>query len=258
MAFTVSHMLIAPVIYRLSQRKFPLAAAAIGCMTPDLIRLFTQKNVMLSHLWQGLIFPDLLIGLLASGLWYLLYRPVIFIGLGINSSLYLKSLKQKSVFCMTTICALLLGTISHFVWDSFTHVDARTWLARDFLEQRIELFEHHFPMHRLLQIGTSVLALPWLWMWAKRYIADHRQATPTTLQRQFLQRLCISALLCGMVMLSFYLFNHAELGGNLYELSGRGFKAFVQGWLVCFTAGSGLFLWKYSQIQTAKKSLPPS
>lgn len=256
MAFTVSHMLIAPVIYRLSQRKFPLAAAAIGCMTPDLIRLFTQKNVMISHLWQGLIFPDLVIGLLASGLWYLLYRPVIFIGLGINSSLYLKSLKQKSVFCVTTICALLLGTISHFVWDSFTHVDARTWLARDFLEQRIELFEHHFPMHRLLQIGTSVLALPWLWMWAKRYIADHRQATPTTLQRQFLQRLSLSSLLCGMVMLSFYLFNHAELWGNLYELSGRSFKAFVQGWLVCFTAGSGLFLWKYSQIQAAKKSSP--
>ncbi|WP_111895174.1 DUF4184 family protein [Acinetobacter sp. MB5] len=258
MAFTVSHMLIAPVIYRLSQRKFPLAAAAIGCMAPDLIRLFTQKDVMLSHLWQGLIFPDLLIGLIASGLWYLLYRPVIFTGLGLIAPLGLQSFKQYLIFFIASVCALLLGTISHFIWDSFTHVDARTWLACDFLEQSIELFDHHFPMHRLLQIGTSVLALPWLWIWTKHYIAHYRQATPTTLQRQFLQRLSISALLCGMAMLSFYLFNHAELGGNLYELSGRGFKAFVQGWLVCFTAGSGLFLWKYSQIQAAKKSLPPS
>lgn len=250
-------MLIAPVIYRLSQRKFPLAAAAIGCMTPDLIRLFTQKNVMLSHLWQGLIFPDLLIGLLASGLWYLLYRPVIFIGLGINSSLYLKSLKQKSVFCMTTICALLLGTISHFVWDSFTHVDARTWLARDFLQQTVQIFDYDFPVHRVLQIGTSLLALPWLWTWTRRYITHHRQTVRTTSQHQFLQWLSLSSLFCGIAMLSFYLFNHAELWGNFYELSGRSFKAFVQGWLVCFTAGCGLFLWKYSQIQTAKKSLPP-
>lgn len=59
MAFTVSHMLFAPVIYRLSQRQFPLAATGIGCMTPDLFRLFTHENIMISHLWQGLIFPDL-------------------------------------------------------------------------------------------------------------------------------------------------------------------------------------------------------
>ncbi|WP_151778543.1 DUF4184 family protein [Acinetobacter brisouii] len=255
MAFTVSHMLFAPVIYRLSQRQFPLAATGIGCMTPDLIRLFTQKNVMISHLWQGLIFPDLVIGLLASGLWYLLYRPVIFIGLGINSSLYLKSLKQKSVFCMTTICALLLGTISHFVWDSFTHVDARTWLARDFLEQRIELFEHHFPMHRLLQISTSLLALPWLWIWSKRYIAKYRQNSqlPPIAQRKFLQRLSACALLCGIGMLSVYLSHHFEFGENNDELIGRSFKAFAQGWLLCFSIGCGLFLWKYSQIQAAKK-----
>lgn len=250
MAFTVSHMLFAPVIYRLSQRQFPLAATGIGCMTPDLFRLFTQQNIMISHLWQGLIFPDLFIGLLFSGLWYGLYRPVIFTGLGLIAPRPQYGIK----FFISTIFAILLGTISHFFWDSFTHLDVRTWFARDFLQQQVEIFKpHSYPLHYILQISTSLLALPWLWMWAKRYIADHQQATPTTLQRQFLQRLCISALLCGMAMLSFYLFNHAELWGNLYELSGRGFKAFVQGWLVCFTAGSGLFLWKYSQIQPAKK-----
>jgi len=254
MAFTVSHMLLAPAIYRLSQRQFPLAATGIGCMTPDLFRLFTQQNIMISHLWQGLIFPDLLIGLLFSGLWYGLYRPVIFTGLGLIAPRPQYGIK----FFISTIFAILLGTISHFFWDSFTHLDVRTWFARDFLQQQVEIFKpHSYPLHYILQISTSLLALPWLWMWAKRYIADHRQATPTTLQRQFLQRLSISALLCGMAMLSFYLFNHAELWGNFYELSGRSFKAFVQGWLLCFSIGCGLFLWKYSQIQPAKISLPP-
>lgn len=259
MAFTVSHMLLAPVIYRLSQRRLPLAAVAIGCMTPDLFRLFTQQNLIISHLWRGLIFPDLWIGLVGSGLWYLLYRPVIFTGLGLIAPLSLHNVKQQSVFCMTTVCAVLLGTISHFLWDSFTHVDTRTWFARDFLQQSISMFGYHMPMHRFLQISTSLFALPWLWIWTKRYIANHHQVShclPIP-QRQFLQRVYGCSFCCGMGMLSFYLSCHPELWGQGYELSGRAFKAFVQGWLICFSLGCVWFLWKYSQALSIEKSLPP-
>lgn len=257
MAFTVSHMLLAPVIYQISQGKLPLAAAAIGCMTPDLIRLFTQKDLLISHLWQGLIFPDLFLGLIAAGLWYLLYRPVIFTGLGLVAPLALDQWKQRCVFAVATIFAIVLGTISHLLWDSFTHVDARTWLARHFLAQQIDLFGYRIAMHRLLQIGTSILALPWLWLWAMAYIAAHQCQTPTASQRIFLWRLSACAVLCGVVMLGFYLFSHPVASGQLYDLSGRSFKAFMQGWLLCFSVGCALFLWKYPQIQLAKKSLPP-
>lgn len=256
MAFTVSHMLLAPAIYRLSQRQFPLAATGIGCMTPDLFRLFTQQNIMISHLWQGLIFPDLLIGLLFSGLWYGLYRPVIFTGLGLIAPHPQYGIK----FFISTIFAILLGTISHFFWDSFTHLDVRTWFARDFLQQQVEIFKpHSYPLHYILQISTSLLALPWLWIWSKRYIAKYRQNSqlPPIAQRKFLQRLSACALLCGIGMLSVYLSHHFEFGQNNDELIGRSFKAFVQGWLLCFSIGCGLFLWKYSQIQPAKRSLPP-
>ncbi|MHA3055802.1 DUF4184 family protein [Acinetobacter sp. ANC 4633] len=253
----MSHMLFAPVIYRLSQRQFPLAATGIGCMTPDLFRLFTQQNIMISHLWQGLIFPDLFIGLFFSGLWYGLYRPVMFTGLGLITPLHLHKVKQQGVFCVTTACAVLLGTVSHFFWDSFTHLDIRTWFSRDFLQQQVEIFKHSYPLHYVLQIGTSLLALPWLWIWSKRYIGKYRQNSPSASQRQFLQRLYACSLLCGIGMLSVYLSHHFEFGENSDELIGRSFKAFVQGWLLCFSMGCGLFLWKYSQIQPAKRSLPP-
>ncbi|MHA3081031.1 DUF4184 family protein [Acinetobacter sp. ANC 5502] len=163
-------------------------------------------------------------------------------------------------FFITTIFAILLGTISHFFWDSFTHLDVRTWFARDFLQQPVEIFKQHsYPLHYILQISTSLLALPWLWIWSKRYIAKYRQNSrlPSFAQRQFLQRLYACALLCGIVMLSVYLSHHFEFGENNDELIGRGFKAFVQGWLLYFSIGCGLFLWKYSQIQPAKRSLPP-
>ena len=40
MPFTLSHAVLAPPLAKLSGNRLPLAALAIGCMVPDLIRLF--------------------------------------------------------------------------------------------------------------------------------------------------------------------------------------------------------------------------
>ncbi|WP_416172827.1 DUF4184 family protein, partial [Escherichia coli] len=39
MPFTLSHAILAPPIAKLSDQRLPVAALAIGCMTPDLFRL---------------------------------------------------------------------------------------------------------------------------------------------------------------------------------------------------------------------------
>ena len=44
MPFTISHAVLAPPLAKLSGDRLPIAAIAIGCMTPDLHRLFTQAN----------------------------------------------------------------------------------------------------------------------------------------------------------------------------------------------------------------------
>ena len=44
MPFTISHAVLAPPLSKLSGGRLPIAALAIGCMVPDLFRLFTNAN----------------------------------------------------------------------------------------------------------------------------------------------------------------------------------------------------------------------
>ena len=50
MPFTISHAVLAPPISKLTGHALPVAALAIGCMVPDLYRLFTQENSNTTHL----------------------------------------------------------------------------------------------------------------------------------------------------------------------------------------------------------------
>ena len=63
MPFTLSHAVLAPPLSKLTKGHLPIAALAIGCMTPDLYRLFTDESIDTTHQWSGILFPNLPIGL---------------------------------------------------------------------------------------------------------------------------------------------------------------------------------------------------
>ncbi len=94
MPFTISHAVIATPLAKLSRNTLPIAALAIGSMTPDLYRLFTMQSGMLTHQWKGLFYPNLALGLLFSAIWYLLYRPVVYRFFGIQHDLKLDSFRH--------------------------------------------------------------------------------------------------------------------------------------------------------------------
>ncbi|MFX4717702.1 DUF4184 family protein, partial [Acinetobacter baumannii] len=83
----------------------PVAALAIGSMTPDLYRLFTVQSGMLTHQWKGLLYPNLALGLLFCVIWYLLYRPVVYRFFGIQHDLKLDSFKRFIYFLIEIIFA---------------------------------------------------------------------------------------------------------------------------------------------------------
>ena len=58
MPFTISHTVLAPPIAKLTGGRLPIAAVAVGSMTPDLYRLFTVADYYLTHQWQGLFFHN--------------------------------------------------------------------------------------------------------------------------------------------------------------------------------------------------------
>ena len=137
MPFTLSHAVLAPPISKLTGHALPIAALAIGCMVPDLIRLFIDDQGNTTHLWTSIIYPDLWIGLGFCLLWYLIYRPVIYRFFGIQHDLKIDAFWSAVKFLIGVICAVIIGTATHIIWDGLTHVDFRTFAFKAFLSQNM-------------------------------------------------------------------------------------------------------------------------
>ncbi|ENW95327.1 hypothetical protein F903_01079 [Acinetobacter sp. NIPH 298] len=175
MPFTLSHAVLAPPLSKISKGHLPIAALAIGCMTPDLYRLFTQGNIALTHQWSGILFPNLPIGLFFCILWYLLYRPVIYRLFAIQDPLHIHSFDRFIAFSLMSCFAVIVGTATHLIWDGLTHLDFRTFAFKTMLAQQISLFGFNYPLHFVLQIGSSIIALPFIFWMCLGYYQKHKQ-----------------------------------------------------------------------------------
>ncbi|WP_017389857.1 DUF4184 family protein [Acinetobacter calcoaceticus] len=245
MPFTISHAVIAPPLSKLSQNTLPIAALAIGSMTPDLYRLFTVHSNMLTHQWKGLIYPNLALGLLFCAVWYFLYRPVIYRFLGVQHDLALNSLKRISIFFIGTLLALTLGIATHLIWDGLTHADFRTFVFKDVLATTVHLFGHPYPLHRLLQLGSSALALPFLAWMCLHYYQRYKQHWKVSIKiKVFAWTLFILSTLLGLFSFWDYAryIPHEVWHVDTYYFTGRSINEFMQGWLSTFSLGCLLFL----------------
>lgn len=245
MPFTLSHAVLAPPLSRLSGNRLPIAALAIGCMVPDLHRLFSSSNSNVTHLWSSLIHPDLWIGLGFCAIWYALYRPAIYRFVGIQHDLNIHTLISAFKFFLAVCLAVIIGTATHLIWDGLTHVDFRTFAFHDFLARPFQLFGHSYPLHRILQIGTSFLALPFMLWMSVHYYKKH--------QRYLAVNLKIKAYACGLLLFSiftglFSVWDYARYistevwQSDLYYFTGRSINEFSQGFLITFSLGCLLFL----------------
>jgi len=245
MPFTISHAVLAPPIAKLSRNTLPVAALAIGSMTPDLYRLFTVQSGMLTHQWKGLLYPNLALGLLFCVIWYLLYRPVVYRFFGIQHDLKLDSFKRFIYFLIEIIFALIIGIATHLIWDGLTHSDFRTSIFQDFLSQTVHFFGRPYPLHRLLQLGSSALALPFLGWMSIHYYQKHKQHWKISHKiKIFAWSLFILSTLLGLFSLWDYAryIPHEVWHTDTYYFTGRSIKEFMQGWLSTFSLGCLLFL----------------
>ena len=245
MPFTLSHAVLAPPLSKLSKGHLPIAALAIGCMTPDLYRLFTQANIALTHQWSGLLFPNLPIGLFFCLLWYFIYRPVSYRFLGLKDPLQIKSFDDVVAFSLMNCFAIMLGTATHLIWDGLTHLDFRTFAFRDFLAQEITLFGFHYPLHFILQISSSILALPFIFLMCKSYYAKHKQKSSISNKiKLFAVISSIISVIGGfLAILDYSRHISAELWyTERYFFIGKSINEFTQTGLCIFTATCLLLL----------------
>lgn len=248
MPFTLSHAVLAPPLSKLTGNRLPVAALAIGCMVPDLYRLFVRHghdDPYLAHYWSSLLYPDLMLGLGFSFFWYVLYRPVIYRFCGIQHPLNIEGFCSAFRFILGTVCAVLIGVCTHILWDGLTHADFRTVVFKSFLAKDISLFGHIYPLHRTLQIGTSIVVLPILAWMLHRYYRHYQQYFKIS-KKVLLWGWGLTALsiLSGFISVADYLryFPWHIISSDLYHIIGISFNEFTQTALIVFTLGCVLFL----------------
>ncbi|OTG67346.1 DUF4184 family protein [Acinetobacter silvestris] len=245
MPFTVSHTVLAPPIAKLTGYRLPIAGLAIGTMTPDLYRLFTTVDYDFTHQWQSLIFPNLFISLSFCLLWYGLYRSVIFRFIGLEKPLNLVSLSKVIGFLLSLIFASIIGIVTHLIWDGLTHSDFRTFAFEHFLNSPVKLFEYTYPMHRILQIGSSILALPFLGWMSVHYYFKYKQNKPIHSKiKIYAALLLFLTLLSGGISYIHFvqLAQSNPMVTDLYWYIGKSINQFAQAALITFSLGCILFL----------------
>ena len=257
MPFTLSHAIVAAPLHHISGQRLPLAALAIGAMSPDLHRLLTTSTSYVTHEWQSIFSVTLWIALGFCLLWYLLYRPFIYACLGLSDALNIKNSRDFFVFILLTSIAVVIGIATHLIWDGLTHDDFRTFILHDFLRSDVTVLNQSYPMHRVLQLASSVITLPFLIWLTLRYCQNHKTVTVPFNMKCYALLTFILASCIGGIFTWFYL---AELSASdwqamLYYHSGRSINEFFQGFLLIFTLSAIVFLFFTKNRQSFDKKL---
>jgi len=174
MPFTVTHVLaVVPVHYY--YRRFLFSALAIGAMIPDLPMFFPLSSYTFSHSLIGLFLFCLPLGMFA----YYFYEMVLkcFV-IDILPVKYASRLQGYRVFYPTTtatqfcliVTAILIGSLTHLIWDAFTHQSGWMVLRMPKLQAMIGLFSWQLPLYKIIQYGSSIVGLPLLAILAYRSI----------------------------------------------------------------------------------------
>ncbi|MDM7892323.1 DUF4184 family protein [Curtobacterium caseinilyticum] len=158
MPFTVSHAVVALGARRLP---VPVAAVAVGSMAPDAV-LFAPflPPYEAAHSWWGVLTIDLAVSLVVLAVWWTLVRPAWTpVVPGLRRRLpehwaHRPRLAPRDVLPVVLGC--VLGSVTHVLWDGFTHESGfvvRAWPALRDTSVGGE------PLPFLLQDASSVLGL---------------------------------------------------------------------------------------------------
>lgn len=250
MPFTLSHAVIAPPIAKTF--RLPLAGVVIGCMSPDLIRILTDNVhfATLAHTWNGMVYPNLIIGVGFAVLWYVVYRPILYYYFKIEDKLPLSNFVYFLKFGILLIFAIFIGTSTHIIWDGLTHLDFRTFAFHSLLAQPMTILHWQYPLHFVLQIGFSLIALPFLAWFLYSYYQKHKVQRHLKIADYII--ILLSLIFSG-VMAIYQSYQYIQLNTelirqDLYFLIGKTINVFASTGIFYFTIFCILILIKQKKI----------
>jgi hypothetical protein len=246
MAFTLAHCIVAIPLSKLFNHRMPFAALVIGSMTPDLYRLFSSQSGEISHQWSGLIYPNFFIGLFFCFIWYFIYKPTLLYFLETQQKTkptYSSDIQRFSFISL----GLILGCITHIIWDGLTHADYRTFIFHDILSQHISLFQKNYAVHSILQILSSLAGLLFLTFFIYQYKISNLKFKKIKQQdKKMIICIIFISILSGIFNAYFYIQNilPTAFEQHTYYFLGRIFNKFTVGMMVISLISCILFNFK--------------
>lgn len=164
MPFTFSHPAIVLPLSYLPKRWVSITGLVIGSMVPD-FEYFLRMRVksIYSHTWPGLFWFDLPLGLLLVFVYQILVKdrliqhlPMVlnqrfsrFRGVDKTGSLL-------QYFFVVTV-SVLIGAVSHIVWDGFTHANGYFVMLVPSLSNTVQLGQHRVFIYKAFQHGSTII-----------------------------------------------------------------------------------------------------
>jgi hypothetical protein len=199
MPFTVSHSVVA-----LAARKtrLPAAAVAVGAMAPDAVLFvpFLPKYAV-THSWWGVFTIDLAVSLVVLVTWWWLVRPAWASAVpGVRNRVPEAWGRPEQVPArriLAVVAGCVAGSVTHVVWDAFSHEHA--WAVRRLPFLRDVIAGH--PVYSIVQDASSVLGLLALVaaavLWWRR--APRREVAPLRLPERTLVTLATALIVVVLV-----------------------------------------------------------
>lgn len=246
MPWTFAHPAAALALRGLGRGRLPLAALCVGSLAPDFGYYVGQFGfATLAHTFAGLFLVCLPAGALALFLTRLLRRPVCFL-LPQPHRGAIATLPEIGVFtsaeaALAGAASILLGALSHIVWDSFTH--ASGWAVSHIHPLQRELIgsapAYHVLQHASTVLGVAVLVFAYMRWLRKTAIGP----APAQTERWRIALLGGLAALAIAIAVPFALIHAASFDGY-FAVRAFMFRAVVIGTIAFATllVGCGLFL----------------
>jgi hypothetical protein len=233
--FTVSHAAAVLPLHRLSKHTLPLTALMVGSMAPDFGYFFSHEaSRQLTHSFIGLFIFSLPTGLFV----WLFYVAMLE-----KATITLLSDRWHTRFAHTeaitpsliarACVAILVGAVTHLLWDSFTHRGTFVTVAVPALLGPTPGFTW-LPIYHLLHALSSVLGLVILVRWARHL---HRQPAKSLIRPYKIRErrrvgalwLLLAATLIGG-LLDWLPYMHARYDAQIFSVAVGSMSGFFVAW----------------------------
>ncbi|MBO9729439.1 MAG: DUF4184 family protein [Chitinophaga sp.] len=166
MPFTISHAAIVVPFSNTPRKYLSATGLIIGSMVPDFLYfIFLNPYFNLGHLWWGIFVYDIPLALLLAYLYHGLVKHILmpYLPGWVRGRLQLfRTFNWHNYFrqhYLVVLSSVIIGILTHFFLDAFTHADGYFVTCSAFLQKDILVGQHPMKMWYLMQYISSVLGL---------------------------------------------------------------------------------------------------